>query len=211
MKNKSKTVYMVLLALIVWFGLVLQFYISTEKYLSEGRTLGGAIVQLLSYFTIQNNFLVALSLTLIWLLPTSSWGKFFSKTSTLTAIAFYITIVFLVYQIILRRQHTMHGLFALANEILHTVSPILFVLFWLIFVLKGNIPWIKALTWLIYPLLYLVYALVRGAFTGYYPYSFIDGNVLSYLQITINSVGLLLVFLLMGSLFIFIDRSLKKQ
>jgi hypothetical protein len=211
MKNKSKTVYIALLALIVWFGLVLQFYISTEKYLSEGRTFGGAIVQLLSYFTIQNNFLVALSLTFILLKPSSSWGKFFSKTSTLTAIAFYITIVCLVYQIILRRQHTMHGLFALTNEILHTVSPPLFVLFWLIFVRKGNLQWIKALNWLIYPLLYLVYCLIRGAFTGYYPYSFIDGNVLSYLQITINSVGLLLVFLLMGSLFIFIDRSLKKQ
>ncbi len=79
MKNKMKIAYMALLALLVWFSICLQFYISTEQYLAQGRTFGGAIVQILSYFTIQNNILVALSLTLILLTPTSAWGVFFQR------------------------------------------------------------------------------------------------------------------------------------
>lgn len=202
---------MAILALTVWFGLVLQFYISIEKYLSQGRTVGGAIVQLWSYFTIQNNFLVALCLTLLLLSPSSKWGRFFSKNTTLTAMCVYITIVCLVYQLILRGQHTQYGLFKLADEIFHSVSPVLFVLFWLIFVSKTLIPWGKCFTWLIYPLIYLVYILIRGAVSGLYPYSFIDVSQIGYPQTFINSAVLLFVFLGMGAAFITISRMQAKS
>ncbi len=58
MKQKIRPIYMALSAILIWIALIIQFDISIVKYLAEGRTLGGAIVQLWSYFTIQNNFLV---------------------------------------------------------------------------------------------------------------------------------------------------------
>src|ERR1700761_3442713 len=177
MKDKIKMIYIALTAVIVWFGLTLQFYISIEKYLAEGRTLGGAIVQLLSYFTIQSNLLAALSLTLVFFRSSSAWGKFFNKTSVLTAIAVYITIVGTVYQLVLRKQFHLGGLFIPANEILHSFCPIAYVLFWLIFVQKTKIPWSKGLNWLIYPFIYFIYILIRGAISKYYPYTFIDANL----------------------------------
>ena len=202
---------MALLAIIVWFGVCLQFYISTALYLSQGRTFGGAIVQLFSYYTIQNNILVALALTLILLKPASAWGKFFSKPTTLTAIAVYITIVGLVYQLVLSKQHHYQGLFVLTDSILHAVCPILYILFWLIFVPKDTLKWKDGLNWLIYPLVYLIYILIRGAISGLYPYSFIDANKLSYQQIAINSIFLMLAFLSVGAAYIAIGQLLKKE
>lgn len=206
-----KAPYMAFLAIIVWFALGLQFYISTVKYMADGRTFGGAIVQLLSYFTIQNNILIALSLSVILLWPASVWAKFFLKFETLAAMSLYITIVGLVYQLILRQQGTKYGLFKLADEIFHSVSPVLFILFWLFFIPKGNLQWSKAFTWLIYPLIYLIYVLIRGAVSGFYPYNFIDANLISYQQMAINAMLLLFAFLAVGTFFIAIDRFLKKE
>jgi hypothetical protein len=211
MKNIIKIAYMAVLAAMIWLALGIQFYISTVKFLSEGRTLGGAIVHLCSYFTIQNNFLVALALTVLLLWPASRLGKFFSNPPILTAMSVYIIIVCLVYQIILRPQHTQHGWFKFCDEIFHSISPPMFILFWLAFIDKPKISWSKAFNWLLYPLLYCFYILIRGAISNYYPYSFIDGNKLTYMQIFINCIFLLIAFLSTGLILIAITRLSKRQ
>jgi hypothetical protein len=211
MKNNIKTYYMVLLAAMVWLALGIQFYMSTEKYMSVGRTFGGAIVQLLSYFTIQNNALIAIALTVLLIWPASKWGRFFSNPSVLGAMCVYITIVCLVYQLILRKEHTQYGWFKFCDEVFHSISPVLFILFWLLFIPKAKLAWAKAFNWLLYPLLYCFYVLVRGAISNYYPYSFIDGTKLTYMQIFINCVFLLIAFLSIGLMVIAMDRFAKKE
>lgn len=211
MKQHTKIIYMAVLAILIWLALGIQFYISTIKYMSEGRTFGGAIVQLLTYFTIQNNFLIALALTLLLLAPKSKWAVFFSKPSVFGAMSLYIVIVCIVYQVILRKEHTQYGLFRFCDEVFHSVSPPAFLIFWLTFIAKGNLPWNKAFTWLIYPLIYFVYVLGRGALTGYYPYSFLDHNKLTYARIGINFVFLLITFLIIGFALISISRLAKKR
>jgi len=211
MKQHTKNSYMAVLAILIWLALGIQFYISTIKYMHEGRTFGGAIVQLLSYFTIQNNFLVALALTLMLLAPKSTWGQFFSKPSVLGGLSLYIIIVCIVYQLILRKEHTQHGLFRFCDEVFHSVSPPAFLIFWLVYITKGNLPWAKAFSWLIYPLIYFIYLIGRGAFTGYYPYSFLDGNKLTYAQIGINFILLLITFLIIGFGLIGISRLAKRH
>jgi hypothetical protein len=211
MKHTIKTAYMAMLTIMIWVGLFIQFYISTIKFLSEGRTLGGAIVHLCSYFTIQNNFLVALALTVLLLWPTSKLGRFFSNPPVLTAMSVYMVIVCLVYQLVLRPQHIQYGWFKFCDEIFHSISPPLFILFWLIFVDKPKIPWAKAFNWLLYPLLYCFYILIRGAISNYYPYSFIDGTKLTYMQIFINCIFLLIAFLSIGLILIGITRLSKKR
>lgn len=201
---------MALLATLIWVALLIQFYISTVKLMSDGRTLGGALVHLWSYFTIQNNFLVALAFTVLLLWPASKIGKLFSTPTVLTAMGVYIIIVCLVYQLVLRQQYTQHGWFKFCDEIFHSISPPMFILFWLIFVEKPKIPWGKAINWLLYPLLYCFYILIRGALSKQYPYSFIDGNKLTYLQIFINCVFLLIAFLSIGLILISITRLNKK-
>jgi len=92
-KKSLKIAFVVLTALVAWFAIILQFSISFSIFLSEGRTFGGILVQLLSYFTILSNILVAISLTLPLLNPTGKWGKYFSSESVTGAITIYIATV----------------------------------------------------------------------------------------------------------------------
>jgi hypothetical protein len=185
MEKNIKTAYMTLLAGLVSLALVIQFYITILTFLADGRTLGGALVHLGSYFTIQNNFLVAVGMTVLLLWPKSKFGRVFSNPSVLTAMGVYIIIVALVYQLVLRQQHAQHGWLAFSNEIFHTVCPAMYMLFWLRFVEKPKLAWRQAVNWLAYPLMYCVYILVRGAVSGYYPYSFINAK-LTNMQVLVN-------------------------
>lgn len=206
MKNKIQLAYAAILAVIIWIGIALQFYISIPDYLEKGRTLGGAIIQLLSYFTIQSNFLLALLLTLLVIKPESKWGRFFAAPHVIGAMAAYITIVGLVYHFMLRTQFHPVGLFKTTSDIFHILSPIAFVLFWLILVKKTKIKWVNVFLWLIYPLFYTIYILTRGAFTGLYPYNFLEVNTLGFGKVMANCGFLLIGFILLNAVFIFISR-----
>jgi hypothetical protein len=209
MKSKLKSGYITLNALMVWFALILQFSISTKLYITEGRTLAGAFIRILSYYTIQTNLLVAVALTILLLKPASGLGKFFSKTSVSTAIAVYITIVGLVYNFILKGTWKPEGLFKLADILLHTASPVVFVIFWLLFVPKENINWKQIFRWAIFPFLYLIYSLIRGAISGEYPYPFINAAQIGYQQVAVNAVLILIAFLIICAGFIGVNRLLK--
>jgi hypothetical protein len=211
MKNKIKLIFAALLAIILWFGIVLQFYISIPDYLEKGRTLGGAIIQLLSYFTIQTNFLLAFLLTLLVLKPQSKWGLFFAAPYVIGAMAAYITIVGLVYHFMLREQFHPVELFKVTSDIFHIISPVAFIVFWLFLVDKTKIKWINTFLWLVYPLLYTIYILIRGAFTGLYPYNFLEVNTLGYGKVMANCGFLLVGFIILNALYIFISRLTAKQ
>jgi hypothetical protein len=199
------------LMVLIWFGLILQFCISITAYLHEGRSLPNALVQFFSYFTIQVNILAALSLIALVLKPQTRLNSFFSKGYVFTGVVFYIIIVGLIYNTILRGIWQPTGLFRLADELLHLVNPLLFVAYWLIFIPKQKLKWAQALNWLWYPFIYVIYALIRGALTNAYPYPFIDAGKFGYNKIMINSVVLLVVFLLLGLFLIFITRKLSSK
>jgi len=61
---------------------------------------------------------------------------------------------------------------------------------------------------LCYPLIYLIYTLVRGSFTGTYPYPFLDVGVIGYGGMMANVAVLLIVFLGMGLAIVAISRKL---
>lgn len=200
-----------LIAILAWFAVVMQFMISIPDYLAKGRTLAGSVVQLLSYFTIQSNILVAFSLTVILLIPETNVGRFFSKISTATAIAVYITIVSLVYNLVLRQFWHPKGLYKPVDELLHLVVPVMYILYWFFLVSKNGLEWKQLPSWLIFPFMYLIYIIIRGATTGFYPYFFVDVKSFGYAQVAINSLLLLLVFTFFGAVFIFIGRKLIRK
>jgi hypothetical protein len=152
------------------------------------------------------NLLVAVCLTSILISPASAAGRFFAKPSTLAAVALYIFIAGLVYNIILRSLWQPQGLQKLADNMLHVVVPFLYILYWLLFGPRYSLRWSHAVKWLVYPAAYLVYALVRGAMEGFYPYPFIDVKKHGYGQVALNSTALLVVFIIMGLAFIFIGK-----
>lgn len=210
MRNKVKLTFSALLAALLWFAIAMQFYISVPNYLAHGRTTGGAIVQLLSYFTIQNNFLLALLLTLYVFAPKSKWGLFFAEPAVVTAMTVYISVVGLVYHFMLRDQFHGGGMLKLTNDIFHVVSPVAFVLYWALLIEKKQLQWRYAITWLIYPFIYFIYVMIRGGLSDYYPYNFLDVNKTGIRHVAITFVFLFAGFVFLNALFIFISRSLVR-
>jgi hypothetical protein len=94
----------------------------------------------------------------------------------------------------------------IADVLLHDLIPLLYVAYWVVFVAKRSLRWKDALWWLIYPAAYFAYTLLRGVTTRWYPYPFLDVQVLGYARVSINAVLLLAAFLVAGLILIAIGR-----
>lgn len=204
---KTKKLIIIFGACIGWFAIILQLYLIIA---SRVTTIGETIIRFFSFFTILTNILVALCLTFL-INPNSRQGRFFSSAKLLTAIAVYISVVGIVYNIILRQLWSPEGLQKLADELLHSVIPLLFFLFWLLFAPKNNLQYKNVLPWLLYPFVYVVYILLLGASSGFYPYPFINVTQLGYGGVFYNSFGLFVTFLFLSVLFVAIAKMMNRK
>lgn len=207
-QSSSMKAYLTVLALLGWFALATQFYINMTSNLAP---LPELLIRYFSYFTIITNLIVAICCTTLVINPNSNWGRFFSKQKTLTAITVYIVVVGLIYNVILRFLWKPEGLQMIVDELLHSVIPVLFLLYWLFFVFKDQLNWKDVLPWLIYPLVYTVLILFRGSLSGFYPYPFINIGELGIEKALINAVGIAIVFLVLSLLFVAIGKLLNKK
>ncbi len=190
-----------------WFALASQLYLIIQnRVVSVAET----IVRYFSFFTILTNLIVAVCVTVLLLKPNSKWGSWFSKSTTLTAITVYITIVGVVYNVILRFLWKPQGLQYVTDELLHTIIPLLFILYWFLFVPKKGLQYKQFLPWLIYPLLYVIYTAIHGAISGYYPYPFINVTELGYGKVLINTGGLLLAFSMLSLFLIAVAKYMNR-
>jgi hypothetical protein len=196
MQKRSTRIIALIGAVIGWFAVIAQLYlIITNRVVS----VPGTLFRFFSYFTIDTNILVALCFTFISLQNKSSLGKLFSKPTTITALTVYIIVVGIVYNTILRLTWNPQGLQMVVDEILHSVIPVLFILFWVIFVPTEGLKYKQAFSWLIYPLLYMLYAVIHGAITNFYPYIFVDVTRHGYGKVLSNA-GLILFAIFVLSL-----------
>ena len=209
--SRSATGYMIFIAIITWLSLALQLYIMTGNKLSNGFALFVATCNFFSYFTVLTNLLVALSLSFILLRPSSSLVQFFSKPATLSAITLYIFIVGLTYNMLLRTTWAPRGVQKWVDEALHVFVPLLFIVFWAVFVPKGSLKWTHPFRWLIYPVIYLTYALLRGEFTGFHAYPFINTAQLGYGRVLLNAGGLMIVLIVSGLIIVGVDKLMSRS
>ena len=197
---------MAIIALLAWTGVILQFYLNTQNWARLGLSATEGTIRFFTYFTILTNILVAVNLTAVLIKPQSRAGIFFSRDSPQAAIAVYIFVVGLVYNLILRKLWAPQGLQLIVDNILHSAVPLLYVLFWIVFVSKKNLVWIDAVRWLAYPAVYFLWVIIFGALTSFYPYPFIDVNVLGYPTMFLHAGVLLVVFVMLAILVIAIGR-----
>ncbi|MGF6851075.1 hypothetical protein QFZ51_006310 [Chitinophaga sp. W3I9] len=202
-KPISIKIFLAILSCFAWFALIPQFFITIG---SNQAPWFENFIRYFSYFTLLTNAMVAISSTVLLVAPNSSWGRFFARTTTATAITVYITIVALIYNVILRPLYQFEGLQKILNEVQHVIVPVLFVLYWCVFVNKSSLQWKDFLPWLWYPLIYVLFVLIRGSFSGFYPYPFINLNDLGFRQTLINAVGMGVLFTLMSLAFIGVGK-----
>ncbi|HEY4327745.1 MAG TPA: Pr6Pr family membrane protein [Mucilaginibacter sp.] len=206
MKIAANKALLAITAITAIFAVISQLYLALVH---SQTSVFEAIINFFSYFTIENNFLVAACSIVVLLAPASSWGRFFSRPTTLSAITVYIFIVGLVYNLVLRSIWNPTGFPRVVDELLHVVVPLLFLFYWIFFVPKANLNW-NISWWLIFPTVYAIYTFTRGAVTNWYPYPFLDMNKLGTQQVILNTCGLVAVFLIFSLLFIAVGKLLSR-
>jgi hypothetical protein len=85
----------------------------------------------------------------------------------------YILFVGLVFNTLLR-DVDLGDLLPWVNGILHFVLPVLGLVDWILWPPRRRLPLSVVGWWMIWPAVYAIAAVVRGAVTGFYPYPFFD-------------------------------------
>jgi hypothetical protein len=202
-----KKILALLFALIGWFAVIAQLCIMiADKELPVTETL----VKFFSYFTILTNIIVAVYFTGVFF-STDNKPGFTSKPGTLTAITVYIFIVGIVYQLALRHIWNPQGLQRVVDELLHSVIPVLTIIFWFLYEVTKPVKYQRVFNWAIYPLAYLVFILIRGNSTSLYPYYFVDVTKLGMQTVLLNAAILLIAFLSVAAIFLFTGKKLLKK
>jgi hypothetical protein len=202
-------IYAVVGALLGWFALALQLYLMLVQ--SPGPAMVGTVITYFSFFTILTNFLTALVFTSVAFDLQTGWGQWFRSPSVQAGTAVYIAMVGVIYQLLLRQLWNPQGAQWVADVLLHSIIPVGYVLYWPLFGPRTGLTWKNALSWLMYPAVYLVYILARGALSGLYPYPFVDVNVLGYGGVLARAALLLLVFLGTGLLVVALARRIRAR
>lgn len=150
-----------------------------------------------SFFTIQGN-LIAIAI-MLWSASSTTHLPVRPQRDRLRGAAvLYMSVIFVVYGLLLAGyQEELQTTIPWVDTVLHRIFPLVVVLDWLIAPPRTLLNIRRALVWLLYPLLYAVYSLVRGPLVGWYPYPFLNpAQPGGYGAVTLYFVAILLGSLL---------------
>ncbi|RWC53814.1 Pr6Pr family membrane protein [Mesorhizobium sp.] len=191
-------------------GLVLQFCISVPASMEAGRSLLGSIIFVFSFFTILTNIGAVLVYTSL-LSPTGyAWLPAFAGPRMRAGVAASIALVFIIYATVLAKLWQPQGLFLLCDVLLHYVTPVLFVLWWLISGADGRTRWSDISWWMLYPVAYLIYALARAPLAGEVPYPFLDVAKNGAISVAISAAAITGLFLVLCVVAVLADHGIAR-
>jgi hypothetical protein len=216
-KSKAQRAYEIFLAVFTTAAVALQivlvlWYGTANVGKSPLHSALRSMLDTVSYFTVLTNLLVAAVSTAATLeLESTSdeargLGGFLTRQGTMAATAVYIFVVGLIYSTFLRGTWNPAGWQLVADRALHDAVPVLYVLYWLIFVPKHGLRWSQPLWWLIYPAVYCVYSWVFGTITGKFMYWFADPTTMGWPNVIKHIALLLVFFLLLGEVAVGLGR-----
>ena len=171
-----------------------------------GAPLASRIVRVLSFFTVQSNILSGVTCAGLALAPDRDGSRW---RPVRLASLFGITVTGIVYATVLARIHEPHGWReTVPNTVFHYIVPIMMVLGWLMF---GPRPRIEVRTVglaLLWPVAWITYTLLHGAFSNWYPYPFVDVITHGYARVLLNGALVVVVLAIVTTLFWVGDRRL---
>ena len=197
---------------LVTFGIVLQLQVAATNDNGFFEAVPARVVNVLSYFTVQSNILVALTtgLLAVRLDRTATWFRVLRLSAVIA-----ITITGVVFHLALKGLTELTGKAVTADWILHTASPILGVVGWVVFGPRGWVTRRIVRLSVVFPLLWLAYTLARGALvqdrTGrdFYPYPFLDVVDHGYARVVVNLVLVAVLFFVLALGALAADRRLR--
>jgi len=199
------------------FGVIAQLWIVATQTLTEEMVQLSEPIRLwnvLSYFTIWSNILVTVVAYLLARNPQRSGPMF--NTFRLASVVM-ITITGLIYALVLAKVWEPTGWQKIADETLHYSVPFLAVVGYLLFGPRPRFDLATLWRSLTIPLAWIAYTLIRSPFITYtedgetrhwYPYHFINVDDIGYGRALFNIAAIFLLLLVVGWLFVFLDRKL---
>ena len=195
-------------ALAVLVGLVVQVSVSAQLKGTQFTSTASLVFNVFCYFTVQSNIIVGATSMLLAVRPNRSSTVFAAfRLTGLVA----ITITGVVFHVALAPLQDLRGAAAVADTLLHTVVPVLAVSSWLAFGPRRLVSWRVAGLAVLFPLCWVVFALIRGALIDFYAYPFIDVGELGYPQVLGNVVLVGALYFLVAAVAIAVDRRLATR
>lgn len=195
----------------IFFGLLALVAMAVQFY--HGLQNGASSVNFFSFFTIQSNLLAATVFMVTGALLFKA--KKFDLSQLRSATTFYMIAVGIIFVLLLTEvQAELQTTIPWVNSVLHHIMPVVVLLDWLIDRPQKAIGFKRGLVWLVFPLAYAAYSLIRGHFTGWYPYPFLNVDLHGYMNIVITSLviagAMLLLVLAMTSATRYVSRRRKR-
>jgi hypothetical protein len=190
-------------------ALVMQFYLTMEARLAKGDGVIGGVFFYFTFLTILTNLQLVLTyLSEVW---QAGWLAWWRKPATRAFSAGLITLVGVYYHIYLSGLESPTGLDGVLNFYLHYVSPVLFVLWWLVTEPHGRVTF-RNIPAMLLPLAgYLVLVFTRGAIVNEYPYPAMDIGTLGVPQVAINMALIGVFLVVIFAAVVGIDRLLGRR
>jgi hypothetical protein len=177
-----------------------------SNLLSQGNSLSKAVWILVRFFTILTNGLLVIVFAKI-----AARGIKAIPPPLLAGTVSAIVLVGIVFALLLQGARPPAGAGAAADFLLHKVAPVLALIFWLTYAPKGNLSWRDPLDWSLFPLVYLIYALIRGHFEGIYAYPFIDVAANGWPQVLLTAAIIAVGFIGAGEVMVWLDGWLARR
>src|SRR6478609_4590314 len=157
-----------------------------------------------SYFTIQSNLLVAIAMLMV---VTGRTGTQLFRVVRLTSLI-GITVTGVVAAVALPPSPNYTTANLICDRLLHIVVPLLTFVGWIVFGPRGFVTRRDLLPSLIWPVLWLVATLALAPLTHWYPYPFLNADVIVWARVLVNCVGVAVLFLVLAAFALWADKRL---
>ena len=143
-----------------------------------------------SYFTIQSNIFAFIVLIMGALAVANNERS--SRFNLLRGAAtLYMVITGIVFAVLLAG---VEGSILTAapwdNIVLHYIMPVVLLMDWLVDKPSKAITFKSSAVWLLYPVTYVIYSLIRGRIVNWYPYPFLDPKNNGYIGVLLTGLAI---------------------
>ena len=201
MPSTGKRFAAAVIALAAWAGLGVQLH-ATHALLGA---LPEALWAMARYFTVISNLLAALVFSGL-ALGRPAWAS----PRLLGGITAVMLLVGTVYHLLLQGLRDLSGGASLADDLMHSATPVLVAVYWLLLAPKGGLTGRDPWRWGALPAAYFAYALARGALDGIYPYPFLDVARHGWPRTLAAGLVMGMFFVIIGQALAWLDKALAR-
>jgi hypothetical protein len=161
-----------------------------------------------AFFTVLSNLFAAFLL----LAMATVWRERHSKRIDLFrgAAVVYLAVTFIVVILFLSGDDLQVAV-NWVDFVVHKAVPVFLVIDWILVPPSTRLTVRQSLVWLVFPLIWVVVTLVRGALDGWYPYPFLDPANGGYASVAVYVVGIFVGFLAIAAATVWLGNTFRER